>query len=268
VLVLTALGYSLYAAMTDSGLYRGLTERQTAWFGGHYPMLTVLVMFLAGLTAVGLITAISSRLAGPDPRGSATPVDGRAGMVLILIAGLVLLTGAVGLGWVAADVSSRPVIYAPFDLGKHDVPHGTHVELTGVEQVRLGVAVTQGTTTTQFTPFTAPDWAPDQPVTYFLKNGGASPTPIPAAFGARPVPVATVSRRGALIDDGLPGVARAAFESHGLKLAGAVFVIDPAAGAAISRLVIGAGLCGALALVCLIAFFVLRAQPRARAVRR
>jgi hypothetical protein len=32
--------------------------------------------------------------------------------------------------------------------------------------------------------------------------------------------------------------------------------------------VIGAGMCGALALVCLIAFFVLRAQPSARAVRR
>jgi len=260
-LVLAALGYGLYAAMTDSGLYRWLTERQTAWFGGHYPMLTVLVLFIAGLLAAGLVSAIGSRFVGNAGRGSA-PVSNRTGMILVLLAGLAFVTGAIALGWLAADLSGKPVVYAPFDLGKREVPRGTHVELTGVEQVSLRLAVKQGTTVTTYVPFTSPDWQPDQPVAFFLVNGAASPTPAPTPFGRAPPRVVTVQRRGALIEDGLPSVARGGFENQGLKLAEPVFVIDASAGAAMFRLVMGAGICGALGLAFLLGFVVERAQAR------
>jgi hypothetical protein len=263
-LILAALGYGFYAAMTDSGPYRWLTERQTAWFGGHYPMLTVLALFIAGLLAVGLVSAIGSRIVRDDVRDGAS-VSNRTGMLLVLLAGLAFAAGAVGLGWLAADTSAKPVIYAPFDLGRHEVPRGTHVELVGIEQASLRLSVQQGTTVTTYVPFTAPDWQPDQPVTYFLVNGAASPSPAPTPFGAAPPRVTTVQRRGALVEDGLPSVARAGFEKHGIKLAEPVFVIDASAGAAILRLVMGAGICGALALALLLAFFVERAQARRRA---
>jgi hypothetical protein len=266
-LVLAALGYGLYAAMTDSGLYRRLTELQTAWFGGHYPLITVLLLFLGGLIAAGLVSAIGSRMVGHDPRADSTPVSNRAGMILILLAGLVFLVGAVGLGWLAAEVSGKPVVYLPFDLGAHEVARGTHVELTGVEQASLPVTVQQGDTVTTYVPFTAPDWRPDQAVTYFLKNGAASPTPTPTPFGRQPPRVATVQRHGALLEDDLPSVARAGFEQRGLRLAQPVFVVDSSAGAAIARMVIGAGICAALSLAMLIAFVSARSAGSGRAAR-
>jgi hypothetical protein len=264
VLLLGALGYGLYAFATDSGVYRWLTERQTAWFGGHYPQLTMLAILVGGVVAALLLASVAERLAGPDPRGRATPVDARVGTTIVLVAGVGLLATAIALGWIASDRSAKPVVYAPFDLDRRELPRGPHVELTGVEQARWQLSITQDTTVTRFTPFTAADWTPDQPVTYFLKDGAASPSPVPLTFGAHPAHAASVSRRGALIEDGLPSVARAGFESHGLKLASAVFVVDSGAGAAVLRFVIAAVICGVIALCCLLGFVLERVTARRR----
>jgi hypothetical protein len=257
-LVVAWFGYGLYAAMTDRGVYRWLTERQTAWFGGHYPMLTVGMMFAAGLTAAAVISAILPRRVGPDP--GATPARARTQMRLVLLAGVAFLAGAAVLAWIAVETSGKPLVYEPFDLGAHVTPRGRHVELTGVEQSGLRLSVTQGTTVTQYVPFTAPDWTPDQPVTYFLRNGAAVPTPAPTPFGRPPAPAVVVQRRGALLEDDLPGVARAGFAQHGIHLAPQVFVVDASAGAAILRYVLGAFLCAMLGLVCLVAFGAERRQ--------
>ena len=263
-LALASAGYSVYAALTDSGVYRWLTELQTRWFGGHEPMWTMIILLIGGTIAATLVSFIVARVFGPSSRGEWAPMSERTGSLLALLAALAFVIAAGTMGWLAAEISARPVIYELFDLGRRERAHGTYVELIGIEQPGLGLRVERGTMVTQYMPFTAPDWRPDEPVTYFLRNGAASPTPTPTAmpFGRKHSRPTGVKRRGALLEDDLPSAARAGFEKLGLKLAQPVFFIDAGKYSASYRYVLGAFACGCLALVCCIAVIIVRLQSR------
>jgi hypothetical protein len=213
VLTVVVIGYAVYSLTSDSGLYAWLAELQATVFGTHIPILTGGLAALPP-TAVALgLHALAKRVLGEPPvtHFSQTRFLAQMGFGM-LAAGLVA-------GWVAYGRYSRTNEYVLVDVANPPAVLPRYVELTGTDQTTAAIGVQLGDTRTQYTPVTAPSWVPTQPVTFF----GQGASFLQAAPGVAEKRV----RRGVLVKNGLPSVARAGFAQRGGVLATPHYLLDP-----------------------------------------
>jgi hypothetical protein len=220
-LIVIAMGYALYSAGTETGPYRWLAELQGRWFGGHYPKLTFAAMIVVGAAAAALVAPIVLRIIGakaePGP-----PMSARSQVCLTVLAGVACAAGAVVTGWLGAQAGGR----AP-------------VEIAGVARGDLAVSVEVDRTVTDYIPLTPPTWQPGQPVNIVLRHAHGDAAPRGPC-------------KGALIEDGVPAIARPGFEREGVTLTAPVYLLDPTPMAGGIAYFGAALVLGAIALSCLL----------------
>lgn len=250
LLALSVAGYSVYAAVDDSGLYAWLSELQARKLGGHVPLLTMAIASVPWVLAAWTVHAAAKRVFG-ESSSVAAPLPKTSSVRLLWQLGIVLLAAGIAAGAAAYRSSDAQRVYAILDASLAPPPHAKWVELTGTDQARAAVTVQLGDSGTEFTPVTPPNWRAAEPVMYF----GEGPAFIQAAPGKAP----KQTRRGVLVKNGLPSVAKAGFGQRGLVIAEPHYVIDPSPLSEVLGYVI-AVVCVIGALICLLSAMLVRRQ--------
>jgi hypothetical protein len=93
-------------------------------------MGAALIVMTGGVVAAALVSSALAGMFGAGPRAESAPLRARTRRLLILLAALAFLLGAGRMAWLAIEISAKPVIDEPLDLGRHEVPRGTYVALT------------------------------------------------------------------------------------------------------------------------------------------
>ena len=245
-----AIAWMAWGWFAYAGPFRWAAEWQVQQFGSYDEKWTVLLPFLILIlpaVAIAQRFGVAEQLFGTR-KMAGQPARRWAG-TLALLALVPLAVCALAGAWYAAP-------HAPLTIGTLDLVTGAEmppstdlVKITGLRQPGFAFALTTTRSVDDrytYVPLTQPDWAPRDPVRYFVDSvGGAGAIPFDTAQGAVTLDGASLERNG------LPGVIRDRFRST-LTLADTVWVIHPEAMMGEMTLII-AGIAGLIAAVLLLA---------------
>jgi hypothetical protein len=227
--------YTFYAWITYTGLYRWLAEWHMEGTGRYSPTETLfdLLGLLIG-PPVAVILLLNKLGVLPDepaaqrttvpaakaPVSPAAAVPARCARTLerTVIGILVALAAiAVGSGSIWYEQSQEPTSYESVNLDDRRAPRSSNVELTGTVRADLIIEFEEEHEKYTYVPLTSADWRKGQPITYFVMlHYAAEPETLPA----------TMTQKGLLNRNDLPGAVAAAFEKHGYVLASPTLVLD------------------------------------------
>lgn len=221
------LSYVAYAAMSYSGLYQWLAESELAWFGAYDPSGTVIGLLMAlllpGLLVERMLRRWVMRVAEPPalPKSSTRTVSAIAAAAL---------TVGLGAGALALLQGARTPHVASIALasGSEVPPDADQLIVTGRAQrsrtVVLAEAMRGSTIQTAYTPLTAPDWRPTQPIPFMMRELLSSGTDEPLGTSDEN----SIVRFGpaALFRHDIPGVVRASLNRSGLVIATDAMLLD------------------------------------------
>lgn len=238
--MLGGLGLAVYYMVTETGPYRWLAALQFDRFGSHQPGLTMLALFGGAGIAAALVAAVVRKVTGIGA-GAAVERKSMAQSTQLWLLALASAGFAIG-----------TVIFARSAAEGADLPPA---EVDGVGHTDIGVAIQVDRLVTLYFPITPRTWRAGEPVAILGKHVRDAPV------------MAGPPWHGALLEDQLPAIARAAFEKRGVVLASPVYVLDPAPMAGGMRAFLCAVLFGAVALSCFLALITLWLRGR-KAARR
>lgn len=236
-----------YGWITFSGPYRWAAEWELRWFGAYEITATLFVVFVILSAPAAMLSlwvraaearlgsgpaTVGARLRGLRKALNEPSSDGRRVLARWLATiGLAAVPVALAAGWAADRKSQDSPVFETVDLSRHQMPHSTHVRMTGVLQTGMIVDFKEKTgaleETTRYLPLTAPDWDEGQPVTYVLKPNVTAFLGERGALSIdRATPPFEMTLQGVLLRDALPGLVQAQYEHRGLAFAPQHYVLD------------------------------------------